>query len=115
MVHFFLRHRLMVMALLLATFVAIPVADMFLCAFESIDAHYVMADSHDEGGDSQNNGSDSDKDHDACSHGHCHHIYAHAPPGTAPKTEPLNLTHQWPASTALASRTPDELMRPPKA
>lgn len=105
----------MVVALLLATFVAIPVADMFLCASESVDAQIVMADSHDESVDSQSNGSDSDSGHDACSHGHCHHIYAHIPPGTAPKTESLNSTHQWPASDALASRTPDRLMRPPKA
>lgn len=97
-------------AFLLATFVAIPVADMFLCASESVDAHYVMADSHDESVDSQSNGSDSDS-----GHGHCHHIYAHIPPGTAPKTESLNSTHQWPASDALVSRTPDRLMRPPKA
>ena len=97
-------------ALLLATFVAIPVADMFLCASESVDAHYVMADSHDESVDSQSNGSDSDS-----GHGHCHHIYAHIPPDTAPKTESLNSTHQWPASDALVSRTPDRLMRPPKA
>lgn len=97
-------------ALLLATFVAISVADMFLCASESVDAHYVMADSHDESVDSQSNGSDSDS-----GHGHCHHIYAHIPPGTAPKTESLNSTRQWPASDALASRTPDGLMRPPKA
>jgi hypothetical protein len=100
----------MVVALLLATLVAIPVADMFLCASESVDVHYVMADSHDESVDSQSNGSDSDS-----GHGHCHHIYAHIPPGTAPKTESLNSTHQWPASDALASRTPDRLMRPPKA
>ncbi len=112
MVHTFIRHRLMVVALLLATFVAMPVADMFLCASESVDAHYVMADSHDESVDSQSNGSDSDSGH---SHGHCHHIYAHIPAGTAPKTESLNSTHQWPASDALASRTPDGLMRPPKA
>ena len=78
----------MVVALLLATFVAISVADMFLCASESVDAHYVMADSHDESVDSQSNGSDSDSGHDACSHGHCHHIYAHIPRARPPKPSP---------------------------
>lgn len=106
------------MALLLATFVVIPVADLSLCATESADAHSVMAGSYDKNDkkeSEQNNGSSSDNGHDACSHGHCHHIFAHISPSATPKVQFLNLMHPWPASDALASRIPDGLMRPPKA
>lgn len=102
------------MALLLATFVVIPMADTFLCASEIVDAHSsaeLLVDADDSG----SKGSGSDNDHGACSHGHCHHAQAHVSPNTAPAAVSLQLAHKWPANDAIASHTPDGLIRPPKA
>jgi hypothetical protein len=115
MVRILLGHRLAVMALLLATFVVIPMADAVLCASESVDTHSYV-DLHDDDGDSRSNkGSGADYEHDACSHCHCHHTHAHVSPNFAPKTASLQLAHAWPDSDAIASHTPDGLRRPPKA
>lgn len=104
------RHRLAVMALLLATFVVIPIADSFLCASEVGDA-YSYVETHSD--DTRDNGSDSG--HGACSHGHCHHTHALPPPNSALKTTSLHSARHWPDSDAIASHTPDGLKRPPKA
>ena len=104
----------MIVALFLATFIVIPMADAFLCASEGGDTHsYVQI--HSDGDDSRGNGSGSDYDPDACSHGHCHHTHAHVSPNSALKTTSLHLAHQRPDSDAIASHTPDGLRRPPKA
>ena len=104
------RHRLAVMALLLAAFVVIPMADAVLCASEGGDT-YSYVETHS--GDSKDK--DSDFGHDACSHGHCHHTHAHVSTNSAPKTASLHMTHAWPESDALASHTPNGLRRPTKA
>ena len=96
------------MALLLATFVVIPMADAFLCASEGGDTYsYVETHSYDS------KDKDSDFGHGACSH--CHHTYDHVPPRSAAEAASLPLAHQRPDSDAIASHTPDGLMRPPKA
>lgn len=104
------RHRLAVMALLLATFVVIPIADAVLCASEGGDT-YSYVETHSD--DSRDEGSDFD--HGACSHGHCHHTHAHVPPHSAAHAASLPLALQRPDSDAIASHTPDGLRRPPKA
>lgn len=104
------RHRLAVMALLLAAFVVIPMADAVLCASEGGDT-YSYVETHS--GDSKDK--DSDFGHGACSHGHSHHTYAHASPPSAVEVASLPLAHQRPDSDAIASHTPNGLRRPPKA
>ncbi|RAJ98296.1 hypothetical protein B0I24_10547 [Aliidiomarina maris] len=98
------------MALLLATFVVIPMADAVLCASEGGDTYSYVETHSDDSKDK-----DSDFGHGACSHGHSHHTYDHVPPRSAVEVASLPLAHQWPDSDAIASHTPDGLMRPPKA
>jgi len=100
------------MALLLATLIVIPMADAVLCASEGGDT-YSHVETHSDSDDSKDKGSGFG--HSACSHGHCHHTHAHVPPNSAAETASLPLAHQRPDSDAIASHTPDGLMRPPKA
>ena len=70
------RLRSAVATLLLAVMVIVPVADAFVCSFES-DAHHATADHtgsspQDEAG----KGDVPDGSHAACAHNHCHHAAA---------------------------------------
>lgn len=102
----------MLLALLLATFVVIPIAEMTLCAFESADAHsYLGAGDTGSGDDS----SGYDDGPETCSHGHCHHTHAYVPAGSTTPVTSAYLAHRWADHDAGASRAPDGLKRPPKA
>jgi hypothetical protein len=107
-----LRQRFAVIALLLAAFAVIPVADAFLCASEGGDT-YSHVESHSDDGSGSESAADSD--HGACSHGHCHHAYAHVASHAAPETALPPPLLQRPNSVTVASHTPDGLKRPPKA
>jgi hypothetical protein len=110
MMRILFRHRLAVMALLLAVFVVIPMADAVLCASEGGDA-YSYVETHADDGKAHG----ADAGHGGCSHGHFHHPYAPVPPHSAVEAIALAVTPQRPDSAVIASHTPEGLKRPPKA
>lgn len=104
----------MVTALLLATFIVVPMAGVFLCASESGDRHsYVEIYSADD--DSRDKSSGSDYSHGVCGSGHCHHVHDQVASTSASEVTSLHVAHQWPASDAITPHTPNGLIRPPKA
>lgn len=97
------------LALLFATFIVIPVADEILCAAEGSEG-YSYIENVDIG-----EGSGFSLGHDTCSHGHCHHLHAHAAPHSMTETAFLIPVHQPSNSSIFSSHTPERLKRPPRA
>lgn len=103
------------MALLLATFVVVPIADAALCAFEAADTHayHEIDDTHLDGDTDDSQAQGSGYGHGPCSHGYCHHTSLSPEPMT---TASPCLVHHWPPDIdAISSHMPDGLKRPPRA
>lgn len=103
------------LTLVVAVFVAAPVIDAVTCAPESpvAAAEHVSSDHGPKGGDHGGAGAD----HAVCAHGHCHHGSSLRGEFIAAETLTLVGASDRPlmADPALASITPEGLMRPPKA
>lgn len=103
-------HRLATLALLIAVFVVIPVADAALCALEGEATHLSLA--VDEDGHEDDNLFDLSQGH--CEHGHCHHTTSHVSTDIL-ASGTWRHAHHWPEYDTAVSYTPDGLKRPPKA
>ena len=110
------RLRSAVATLLLAVMVIVPVADAFVCSFES-DAHHATADhTRSSPQDEAGKGDVPDGSHAACAHNHCHHAAAErAPLFDMADTQPLDGSgHARPANDVAPSTSADGLKRPPR-
>lgn len=70
------RLRSTVAALLVAVMVIVPVADAFLCSFESDAQHATNDHTGSSLQDEAGKGDVPDGSHGACAHNHCHHAAA---------------------------------------
>lgn len=104
-------HRLAALALLIAVFVVIPVADAALCGTEVQDSSLsfsIETDRHDET-------SLPDILQDHCEQGHCHHPTAYVVPSIPEADLERCPVHRWPDYNAAVSFMPDRLKHPPRA
>lgn len=109
-----LRQRLPLIALLLASFLLVPVLDSVLCASDSLPSHALSQVSPADGDKPDTADSPRHAD-DSCSHGHCHHSSTHVPPGTLAVISSRLISTSLPDRQHFASRTLDGLIRPPRA
>lgn len=105
-------HRLTALALLIAVFVVIPVADAALCGEEVQSSHLSLSVDEDHNSD-ETSLPDFLQDH--CEHGHCHHTTACVAISIAGADLRWRQAHIWPDYDAAVSFTPEGLKRPPKA
>lgn len=109
------RLRSAVATLLLAVMVIVPVADAFVCSFES-DAHHATADHtgsspQDEAG----KGDVPDGSHAACAHNHCHHAAANLFFSAAVGYRAVHDVQPVPQDPGRASALSEGPMRPPQS
>lgn len=104
--------RTSLLMLLLAAFVAVPVADALACALEpeSADAVHAPAAAHADGEDSDG------KHAGACSHNHCHHSNLSLPASAlAVFGAPRPARWMQAVDASPAGVVQDGLKRPPRA
>lgn len=108
------RLRSAVATLLLAVMVIVPVADAFVCSFES-DAHHATAD-HTESSpqDEAGKGDVADGAHGACAHNHCHHAAANLFFSAAVGYHAVHVVQPAPRDPGHAFGRSEGPMRPPQ-
>lgn len=99
------------LALLIAVFVIVPIADAVICGVEVESSRSLH--SFDHSPSEQTNLPDFLQDH--CEHGHCHHTPSNLSARIPEADHSRRQIPKWPEYRLATSFEPDELMRPPKA
>lgn len=108
------RVRSAVAALLVAVMVIVPIADAFLCSFET-DSHAVSDHAGPALQDESGEGDAPGGAHGGCVHNHCHHSAAHLFFSAAVRHLAVEVVQPVPQDPGRASWLSEGPMRPPQS